>query len=126
VDFEKDFDSIHREVLWYKMRKMGVSENMVNCIEIMYQDTKFCVRCGENQRSSHAPPPPPKELCQGCGFSPYLFNIFINDIIAYIDNEETYSPVIQELKIPGLLLGDGLVVVSSTSYGLHKKVERVN
>jgi hypothetical protein len=32
VDFEKAFDSIDREALWFKMRRIGVCENMVNCI----------------------------------------------------------------------------------------------
>jgi hypothetical protein len=49
VDFEKAFDSINREALWYKMRKTEVSENMVS--NIMYQDIKFCEKCGENQKS---------------------------------------------------------------------------
>ena len=49
VDFEKAFDSINREALWYKMRQTGVSENMVS--NIMYQDIKFCEKCCENQKS---------------------------------------------------------------------------
>ena len=89
MDFEKALDSINREALWYKMRKTGVSENMVSNREKMYQDIKFCVKCGENQRSSCAPQT--KGLCQGCGLSLHLFNIFINYIIDYIDKEETHS-----------------------------------
>jgi hypothetical protein len=50
---------------------------------------------------------------------PYLFNIFINYIINYTDTEETHSPVIRELKIPGLLLADDLAVASFTSYRLQ-------
>jgi hypothetical protein len=33
VDFEKEFDSINNEALWLKIRKTGVSENMINCIK---------------------------------------------------------------------------------------------
>jgi hypothetical protein len=62
----------------------------------MYQDIKFCVKCGENQRSNCAPRT--KGLYHDCGLSPYLFNIFINDIIDYTDKEETHSPVIRELN----------------------------
>jgi hypothetical protein len=46
VGLEKVFDSIYREVLCFKMRKKGVSDNMVKCIKTMYNDTKFCVKCG--------------------------------------------------------------------------------
>jgi len=44
INFEKAFDSVNREALWLKLRKIGVSENMINCIKIMYQDIKFCVK----------------------------------------------------------------------------------
>jgi hypothetical protein len=49
VDFEKAFDSINREVLWFKMRTKGVSERMVSCLSNMYEEIKFCVRCGDNE-----------------------------------------------------------------------------
>jgi hypothetical protein len=45
VDLEKAFDSIDRETLWFKMRKNGVSENVVKCIKKMYEGIKFCVKC---------------------------------------------------------------------------------
>jgi hypothetical protein len=31
VDFEKEFDSINHEALWFKMRMKGESERMVSC-----------------------------------------------------------------------------------------------
>jgi hypothetical protein len=31
-DLEKAFDSTDTEALWFKMRKKGVSDNMVECI----------------------------------------------------------------------------------------------
>jgi hypothetical protein len=49
VDLEKAFDSTDWEALWFKMRKKGVSDNMVECIKKMYDDTKFCVKCGGNK-----------------------------------------------------------------------------
>jgi hypothetical protein len=33
VDLGKAFDLIDREALWFKMRKKGVSDNMVECIK---------------------------------------------------------------------------------------------
>ena len=48
VDFEKAFYSSNRVALRFKMRKMAVSESIGNCIKIIYQDIKFCVKCGEN------------------------------------------------------------------------------
>jgi hypothetical protein len=49
VDLDKAFYSIYVEVLRFKMRKKGVSENMVGCIKKMYEAIKFCVKCeGDN------------------------------------------------------------------------------
>jgi hypothetical protein len=69
VDFEKAFDSIDRETLLIKMREIGVNENVLNCTQIMCQDIKFCVKCGENLISSCATQN--KGVHQGRGFSPY-------------------------------------------------------
>jgi hypothetical protein len=71
VDFEKSFNSIDREVLWFKMRRIGIRENIVNCIKIMYEGTKFCVKCGENEVRTFALQM--RGVRQGCGLSPYLF-----------------------------------------------------
>jgi len=54
VDFEKAFDSSNRVALWFKMRKMRVSESIGNYIKIVYQDVNFFVKCGENLISSCA------------------------------------------------------------------------
>lgn len=55
MDFEKVFDSIHREALWFKMRRIGVSEKMVNYLWIIYEGTKLCVKCWVNEVSHFAP-----------------------------------------------------------------------
>jgi hypothetical protein len=48
VDLEKAFDSIDRDALWYKLRRKGISDNMVECIREMHEGIKFCVKCGED------------------------------------------------------------------------------
>jgi hypothetical protein len=76
VDLEKAFDSVDREALWLKMKKKGVSDNMVKCIKKMYDDTKFCVKCCGNEVTGFIEQR--RGVSQGCSLSPYLFNI-IND-----------------------------------------------
>ena len=43
VDMEQGFYSINREALWYKARKKGISDNMMECVKTMY-DRQFCVK----------------------------------------------------------------------------------
>jgi hypothetical protein len=42
-------------------------------------------------------------LKQGCSLSPYMFNIFIYDVIDYISEGNTHAPVVGKASIPGLL-----------------------
>jgi hypothetical protein len=55
VDFEKAFNTVEREAVWFKMRRIGLSENMVNRTKIMYEGSKFGVKCEENKVASFAP-----------------------------------------------------------------------
>jgi hypothetical protein len=74
VDFEKAFDSINREVLWFKMRMKGVSDRTVSCLSNVCEGIKFCVRCGNNEVTKFVTET--EGVRQGCSLSPYLFNIF--------------------------------------------------
>jgi hypothetical protein len=80
VDFEKAFYSIQRGALWHKLRRKGIIDNMVKCIKEIYEGIKFCVKSEEevtdfiHQKGG---------IRQGCSFSPYSFNIFIDDSILY-------------------------------------------
>jgi hypothetical protein len=49
LDLEKEFDSIHEEALWYKLRRKGISDNIVKCIKEMYEGIKFCMEYGEDK-----------------------------------------------------------------------------
>jgi hypothetical protein len=90
------------------MRRIGVSENMVNCIRIIYEGTKFCVKCGENEVTTFALQT--RGVRQGCSLSPYLFNIFIKGVMEYINVDSSHAPSIGRTTIPGLLFADDLVV----------------
>ena len=112
---------VNREALWFKMTKIGVRESICNCIKIIYQDIKFCVKCGENLIPSCATQK--SGVCKGCGLSTYLFNIFINYIIENVDTEERHSPVINNLQIPLLLFANDFAIASFTDCELQKKTE---
>jgi hypothetical protein len=70
VDLEKAFDSIDRETLWYKLRRKGISDKMVECIRRIYDGIKFCVKCGEDVVTDFIEQERGVRL--GCILSPYL------------------------------------------------------
>ena len=43
VDFEKPFDSVHRETLWKLLKSYGIPEKLVNMIKAMYRNSKCAV-----------------------------------------------------------------------------------
>ena len=43
VDFEKAFDSVHRESLWIIMKCYDKAEKLIWMVQLMYKDTKCAV-----------------------------------------------------------------------------------
>ena len=43
IDFEKAFDKVWRDGLWYKLLLNNMNGNMHNVILNMYKDTKSCI-----------------------------------------------------------------------------------
>jgi hypothetical protein len=122
VDLEKASDSIDREALWFKMRKKGVSDNMVECIKKMY-NTKFCVKCGGHEVTDFLEQR--RGIRQGCSLSPYLFNIIIDDITDYISEGNVHAPAIGKMSIPGLMFADDLTIGSLTVNGLQRGIDQI-
>lgn len=89
MDFGKAFESVVREDLWFKMRIMTVSENIINRIRKLYEGTKFCVNYPDNKVANFALRTRGVEL--GCSLSSHFCNILISDIIRveYIIIHET-------------------------------------
>jgi hypothetical protein len=54
-----------------------------------------------------------------------LFNIFIDDVIDYISENNTNAPAAGKMSIPGLLFADGLAIGSVTVTGLQKGIDKL-
>ncbi|KAI0215988.1 hypothetical protein LSAT2_031965, partial [Lamellibrachia satsuma] len=52
IDFEKAFDSLHRESLWRILRHYGIPQKMVNVIKILYTDVQCQVACNIHMSDS--------------------------------------------------------------------------
>ena len=78
LDFQKAFDSIHRDTMWSKALRYGIPDKIVNVMKAIYKNTKCCIRLGERNT---------KEfdivtgVRQGCILSPFLFILVIDYII---------------------------------------------
>ena len=72
VDFEKAFDSIHRECLWRILRAYGIPRQIVLFIKIFYNN--FKCRVGNSESSFDVK----TSVRQGCPMSALLFNLAID------------------------------------------------
>jgi hypothetical protein len=54
-----------------------------------------------------------------------VFNIFINDIVEYINGDNSHAPSIGQITIQGLLFADDLALSSFTSNGLQKGIDKM-
>jgi hypothetical protein len=113
VDLEKVFDSIDSEALWFKMRKKGVIDNVVECIKKMYDDTNFRVKCSGDEVTDFVEQR--RGVRHGCGLSSSLFIIFIDDIMDCISEGNVDASVIGKMSIQGLMSADDIAIRSMVS-----------
>jgi len=58
-------------------------------------------------------------LKQGCNLSPFLFNLFINDLTHSINCANIDAPIMNNIQVSCLFYADDLVIVSETKEGLQ-------
>ena len=75
IDFEKAFDSLHRESLWSILRHYGVPQKMIDVIKILHTNVQCQLACNCHMSDSFNIKSRTK---QGCILSPLLFTLAID------------------------------------------------
>ena len=125
VDYEKAFDTVWRDGLWYKLNNCGVyrTSKVYNIIVNMYENVKSCVFSASkksNYFTSNA------GVRQGENLSPLLFALFINDLESYLlakgNNYIDFKDDVTNkfVKLLVLLYADDTIILSNTASGLQK------
>ena len=78
IDFEKAFDSFHRESLWKILWSYGFPQKMVNIIKLLYRDFECKVICTNLLTDSFSIT---REVKQGCILSPVLFTVAMDWLV---------------------------------------------
>ena len=77
IDMEKAFDRVPREVIWWALRRKGVSEKLVRGVQEMYKDVATAVRL-DGQHSKYFPVE--VGVHQGSVLSPLLFAAIMDEV----------------------------------------------
>lgn len=84
IDFEKAFDKVWRNALWFKLLQSNINRKIYNVIFNLYQKLKSCVTYNDCKTEFF---PCEMGVRQGKNLSPFLFSIFVNDIQDFFQNE---------------------------------------
>lgn len=117
VDFSKAFDFVSRDIIWYKLIKLGVRGKMLTIIQSIYENVKSKVKYDTKLSESFD--------CylgvrQGECLSPFLFAIYINDIEAELVDKDVSGVDIGLVKLFLLLYADDITLFSDTPEGLQE------
>ena len=115
MDFSKAFDSIDHTLLWKKLAKMNISQQMLEMLQSIYSTAVSCVKLSVSESF-----PCQKGVRQGCNLSPLLFNLFTADLQKELRKNESGVELHDSVFLDLLMYADDIFLISSSAVGLRK------
>ena len=124
IDFEKAFDSLHRESLWKILRSYGIPQKLVNVIQALYENFE-CRVINDNKLTE--PFQVNTGVKQGCILSPTLFSLAIDWImVRTLGNRRTGIQWSLTSILEDLDYADDLGLLSSRHQDIQQKTETLS
>ena len=90
IDYAKTFDCVDNNKLWKILKKMAISDHLTCLLRNLYAGQEATVRTGHGTTDWFQIG---KRICQGCIFSPFLFNLYAEYIMRNAGLEETQAGI---------------------------------
>ena len=123
IDFEKAFDSVHRESLWYIMKSYGIPDKIIRTIKEIYKGFKCSViDQGETSEWFEIK----SGVKQGCVMSGFLFLLVIDWIMRKTTADKArgirwnFNTVLEDLDF-----ADDIALLSSKFSDLDEKTQKL-
>ena len=117
IDFTKAFDFLSRDVIWYKLIKLGVRGKMLNVVKSIYEQVKSKVKYNNSLSETFDCY---LGLRLGECLSPFLFSIYINYVERDLINRDAKEVDIGVIKLFLLLYADDITLFSDSADGLQE------
>ena len=118
VDLEKAYDRVVRNELWSALSMNGVSSILIRALQSLYRDSSACVRINGAYTEWFNIE---KGVRQGCVASPWLFNLFMNNCLTDLKENESGLRM-NELLVKCFLYADDQVLLASSAEELQEMV----
>ena len=121
MDFTEAFNYVYeRDILWYKLIKIGIRGRMLDLVKSIYNTVKSRVKNNNTLSESFS--------CdigvrQGECLSPFLFAMYVNDLEQELDDKGVNGIDIDMVKLLLLLYADDIVLFGKTAEELQKSLD---
>ena len=116
IDFKKAFDRVWHKGLWQSMYNFGISQDIIEIIELLYSSSTSAVLINNVTGSFFNTT---VGVRQGYLLSPVLFNIFLEQIMINMLDEYTSTISIGGRKINNLRFADDIDLIAGSNTELH-------
>ena len=123
IDFKQAFDSVWQEGLWQVLRSNGIPEDLIILLEDLYSKTISAVKVdGELTEWFRVT----VGVRQGCGLSPYLFNLLLEAIMQWALRDNDSGVRVDGQLVSNLRFADDSDLITKSVDQLQDLTDRVN
>ena len=118
IDLEKTFDPVEWDTLFKLLKRININWKDRRLIAEIYKNQTCCININGAETEAIIR----KGVRQGCPLSPYLFNLFIEEVIRSV-KEKTKGIKINGRKIQRIRFADDIVIIEDSEKGIKKMIQ---